>query len=543
METRPMVVVVCSCGHKMKAPAAILGKTTQCVKCGAKFAVTQANSRPLDAAKDQPAAKPSTAPASPAQRRPRISRMLLDAGLVTEEQLREAEAEYAQHGGRVIDILVAKNYVSRAALSQLLNQQTGLPSIDLKNFQISPKVVSLIPRDFAFERLILPIDRVGNILTVAVAVAHDTETIQLVERMTRLRVTAMLCRLDELDEAIEKYFPTTGTEEEEDQAMWGIAPRGKTPSKSVTVTVEMPVTPEAPSAPTPTPASTPPTQPTPTVQMMGVMDSRRHDQALSRIAELSGLPASPQIAERLETISQDPHFPARDLATICATEPAVVAKMISIANAAAYGMPDKVDNAYLAGALLGTNGMIRVMKMCIPPVITAPPSSFDYDEFSLSSRFCAAVAQSVARAGGTVAFATAMTAALLYRIGDLALAVAFPNETVRVKANWTSPDRLQQELDAYGTNYPEAGGGLLRIWRVPERLAEAVRLHTFPERAIEQDPLAAIVAAAALMTAHGLEKKTSNGLHLPHALPDALKLTPRQCQDILDDTLTAFRVS
>ncbi|HOJ33348.1 MAG TPA: HDOD domain-containing protein [Candidatus Hydrogenedentes bacterium] len=542
VENRPMVVVSCACGQKMKAPAAIIGKTTQCVKCGAKFLVTEGNSRPLDIGRSSGAAAPSTTtPASsatptpkPVAKRPRLNRFLLEKGLVTEVQLREAEAEKERRGGRIIDILMEQGHLSKDALLRALNEQTGLPSIDLKNFQIAPQIVSLIPRDFAFERLVLPIDRVGNILTVAMALADDTDTIQMVERMTRLRVTAMLCRLGELDAAIERYFPPAESEQEEAD-YWPASMPSKTSA---------PPTPSAPSVPPPppTPSAGSATVSAPTPRAPSEEDLRQHDKVLSLISALETLPASQQIMERMQAVAQDPHFPARDLATICATEPAVVAKMLGVTNAAAYGMPDKVDNAYLAATLLGTSGMVRVVRMCSPSEAPALPSCFDYERFSLRSRFCAAAAQSIARAGGEVAFATALTAGLLYRIGELAMAIVLPEAYKTVEPNTDGVALLEAEQRAYGLTHADAGGILLRTWRLPERLAEAVRLYPHPERAAEHDPLAAVVASAAFMTAQALSKHSPDEFELHPALLAVCGLSQDKCRSILRDTLTTFRI-
>lgn len=543
VENRPMVVVSCACGQKMKAPAAIIGKTTQCVKCGAKFSVTEENSRPLHTgmgpgqAPTSATTSPSVsaaAPPKPVGRRPRLNRFLLEKGLVNEAQLREAEAEKERRGGRVIDILMEGGHLSRDALLHALNEQTGLPSIDLKNFQIAPQIVSLIPRDFAFERLVLPIDRVGNILTVAMALAEDPETIQMVERMTRLRVTAMLCRLEELDAAIERYFPATESEQEEAN-YWPTSMPSKASASPA------PSAPPKPPPP-PTPAADTTSTSAPTLHAPSEEDLRQHDKILSLLGALETLPASQQIAERLQTIAQDPHFPARDLATICATEPAVVAKMLSVTNAAAYGMPDRVDNAYLAATLLGTSGMVRLVRMCSPPEAPIAPSCFDYERFSLRSRFCAAAAQSIARAGGEVAFATAMTAALLYRIGELAMAVVLPDAYKSIDPLAEGALLFDAEQRAFGTTHADAGGVLLRAWHVPERIAEAVRLYPYPERAAQYDPLAAVVASAALMTAEALSKRSPDGFELHPALLAVCGLSQEKCRAILRDTLTTFRI-
>lgn len=527
-----MVVVTCKCGHRMKAPKGLVGKTTSCVKCGERFQVSQENARILEAA--QGGGRPPAPPARPAARieRSRLSQMLVEHGLVTEVQLREAEAAKVEEGGRVFEILIDKGYLKKEDLTRMLNEQVGLPPIDLKNFHVSPKVVSLIPRELAHERLVLPIDRVGNLLTVAMACATDPDTIQLVERMTRLRVTAMLCRLDELDAAIERYFRVD--EEDETAASYFGAPAVEPQPPRVG-----PPAPEAPLSPAPSSASAPAVAPA--VAPEEAEGIGRRDRVLAMLSDIDALPASRETIDRIEEAAQDPHYPVRDLATICATEPVLVAMMLSITNSAAYGMPDKVDNAYLAATLLGTSGTLRMVKICAEAQARKPASRFNYQTFSLQSRFCAAASQALARATGKIPFATALTAGLLYRIGQLALAVMLPDEYDRLGTTAAGPSLLQAEQALFGLTHAEAGGVLMRQWRLPEVITESIRLYPYPERAKEFDPVAAVVAMAAHMTDVGIRTGAASEFAPHPELMSALGLSKDQCSEILRNTVTAFR--
>jgi len=98
----------------------------------------------------------------------KIGAILLSENLITEEQLQKAIEIQKKEGGRLGSILVKLGYVDEVKIAEFLSQQYGVPFVDLKSKQIDPKILSLIPKDLCKKYMVVPFDRAGNTLHVAI---------------------------------------------------------------------------------------------------------------------------------------------------------------------------------------------------------------------------------------------------------------------------------------------------------------------------------------------------------------------------------------
>ncbi|ADR19555.1 type IV-A pilus assembly ATPase PilB [Calditerrivibrio nitroreducens] len=99
----------------------------------------------------------------------KIGAILLSENLITEEQLAKAIEVQKKEGGRLGSILVKLGFVDEGKIAEFLSQQYGVPYVDLKSKQIDPKVLSIIPKDLCRKYMVVPFDRAGNVLSVAIA--------------------------------------------------------------------------------------------------------------------------------------------------------------------------------------------------------------------------------------------------------------------------------------------------------------------------------------------------------------------------------------
>jgi len=98
----------------------------------------------------------------------KIGAILLSENLITEEQLQKAIEIQKKEGGRLGSILVKLGYVDEVKIAEFLSQQYGVPFVDLKSKQIDSKILSLIPKDLCKKYMVVPFDRAGNTLHVAI---------------------------------------------------------------------------------------------------------------------------------------------------------------------------------------------------------------------------------------------------------------------------------------------------------------------------------------------------------------------------------------
>ena len=71
---------------------------------------------------------------------------------------------------------------------------------------IPEELVELVPKEFAERHKVFPIDKLGKMLTIAMACPLDEKTIHELEEITGLRVKAFVCGWEDIDERIRKYY-------------------------------------------------------------------------------------------------------------------------------------------------------------------------------------------------------------------------------------------------------------------------------------------------------------------------------------------------
>jgi type IV pilus assembly protein PilB len=136
----------------------------------------------------------------------RLGELILRAGLITEQQLQQALAEQKRTGGRLGSILVASGFVQEEDITELLSEQYGVPSINLSHFEIDPAVVKLVPAAVARKYFLIPINRTGSTLTIAIADPSNVSAIDDINFMTGYHVEPVVASEMAIREAIDKYY-------------------------------------------------------------------------------------------------------------------------------------------------------------------------------------------------------------------------------------------------------------------------------------------------------------------------------------------------
>lgn len=470
-----MIVVICHCGHKMKVPSEAVGKTCKCFKCGEKQRVTPDGLEPPSKARGTA----EQAPPKPHSSSGRFcGDLLIEAGLITPEQLEEALTTQSERGGRTFENLIELGHLDKTALHEFLSKQTGVPSIELKNYNIPREVIELVPKDFAQESIVLPIDKLGKLLTVGMACPLDSMAIAELKRLTGLRVKAMLCKFDDIYDAIRRYYPDPNADAALELTF-------DVPSAKRKVTRAAAERPEK-AGPSP-------------------------DKAIGLIAKIEVLPPFSGTLRQVKEAAGGGGR-ARDLAEIVNTDPSASAKVLSFANFPAYGLPEQVTSVSLAAVLLGSDGMRATVLGLESAQPVDPSAGFDDKAFRLRAVFCATAAMAVAKESGRVQLGEAYTTGLLHEIGLLALAAVGPADYAAAAGGGASrpiAEQIEAEEQAFGLSHAEAGYLLASGWKLPPPIAGALRFYNVPGHAKsngaaamtdEGQDLHAVLALAAVMT-------------------------------------------
>jgi type IV pilus assembly protein PilB len=147
----------------------------------------------------------------------RLGSMLVSSGLITDDQLKKALAAQKSEGGRLGTILVKLGFVQEDKLMTFLSKQYGVPYVDLSRFEINPQVIKHIPAEVAQKYRIMPINRSGATITIAMVDPSNIFAIDDIKFMTGYNVEAVVATEGAIVEAIKKYYGgakslvTTGT--------------------------------------------------------------------------------------------------------------------------------------------------------------------------------------------------------------------------------------------------------------------------------------------------------------------------------------------
>ncbi|MGE5750727.1 MAG: type IV-A pilus assembly ATPase PilB [Nitrospirota bacterium] len=136
----------------------------------------------------------------------RLGAMLVSSGLITDEQLKKALAAQKAQGGRLGSILVKQGFVQEDKLMTFLSKQYGVPYVDLNKFEINPAVIKHIPADVAQKYRIMPINRTGSTITIAMVDPSNIFAIDDIKFMTGYNVEAVVATEGAIVESIKKNY-------------------------------------------------------------------------------------------------------------------------------------------------------------------------------------------------------------------------------------------------------------------------------------------------------------------------------------------------
>jgi type IV pilus assembly protein PilB len=149
----------------------------------------------------------------------RLGEILVKENLITQEQLKQALEQQKQHGGRLGTALVKMGLVTDDEVTAVLSRQYGVPSINLKYYEVDPAVIKLIPQETALRYQIVPLSRVGSTLTIAMTDPTNVFAMDDIKFMTGFTVEPVVASESAIVEAINKFYGEVQSVQELDKVM------------------------------------------------------------------------------------------------------------------------------------------------------------------------------------------------------------------------------------------------------------------------------------------------------------------------------------
>ncbi len=139
----------------------------------------------------------------------RIGELLVREKLITPVQLRQALEDQRSTGGRLGHHLTKMGFLEENELTSFLAKQYGVPSINLSDFDIDPEVLKLIPKEVATRHQVIPVNKSGNTLIVAMADPSNIYAIDDLKFVTNFSIEVVVASETAIADAIEKYYTST----------------------------------------------------------------------------------------------------------------------------------------------------------------------------------------------------------------------------------------------------------------------------------------------------------------------------------------------
>jgi type IV pilus assembly protein PilB len=150
----------------------------------------------------------------------RLGDLLVAEGLLSPEQLRKALAEQKGTTDKLGSVLIRLGMITEEQLIGFLSRQYGIPSMTLSQLEVEADVLRLVPTAIAKKYEVLPVKRLGNTLTLAMADPTNLFALDDISFMTNMRVLPVIASQAGIRTAIARCYEGQGAVTE---ALTGLA--------------------------------------------------------------------------------------------------------------------------------------------------------------------------------------------------------------------------------------------------------------------------------------------------------------------------------
>jgi len=136
----------------------------------------------------------------------RLGELLIRQNLISNQQLQKAQEEQRKTGGRLGYNLTKLGYIKEQDLTSFLSKHYGVPPINLLEIEISPEIIQLVPKEVAEKHQIIPVDKSGANLIVAMADPSNIYAMDDLKFLTGYNIEPVVASEGAIKEAIDKYY-------------------------------------------------------------------------------------------------------------------------------------------------------------------------------------------------------------------------------------------------------------------------------------------------------------------------------------------------
>lgn len=260
------------------------------------------------------------------------------------------------------------------------------------------------------------------------------------------------------------------------------------------------------------------------------------------IAKARNLPSISPAALSLVKLLDRADTSNEEIVQALKTDSVLTAKLLRVCNSSLYAFPEEVTSVDQAVLLLGYQQLLQtVLRLAFgPAMVLGLPGAEAGRLWSHSLRAaCAAQVYVTWRPGLSFEPSLSFTVGLLHDIGKLVMFPFLGDQGRRSIEECLAAGKsgIEAERAVTGADHAEVGSGLLYVWKLPEKIIEAVANHHSPRDS--GNPGLSLVAFAGNTIAHGLESPASESPEGEAAL-ERLRLRPGEFRELAAETQAAY---
>lgn len=266
-------------------------------------------------------------------------------------------------------------------------------------------------------------------------------------------------------------------------------------------------------------------------------------------AFVKGMPelqSLPQIYQRIVRVTEDRGSSAEEIAAVASEDPGITARLLRLVNSSFYSFPGQIDTVSRAVALVGTQQLqdLAAATCVIDKFRDVPPNFMDMMSYWRHSLACGVCARIIAHQRRESNAERLFLTGLLHDIGSVVICLRGQNKLMRVirRCKLQHETLHQAESKVFGFDHAEVGAELLRLWRLPESLAEPVAHHHRPHGA-RSFPLETAIVHIADIIVHSMEIGSNGENRVPpldEEAWEALDLDPQSLPALVEEVEVQF---
>ncbi len=136
----------------------------------------------------------------------KFGQLLIKRGLLKEQELLDVLKYKKHHDEELSTIIIHKGLVNKKAVYSCLAEYLNIPFIELCDYTIDSLVLELVPKDLAFQYKAIPVFKIEDSLTIAMAEPGDVQIIDTLHRETGYKIEPAVAVEEEIQDALNLYY-------------------------------------------------------------------------------------------------------------------------------------------------------------------------------------------------------------------------------------------------------------------------------------------------------------------------------------------------